>query len=391
MRTSTVLWCAALLAAAVPGCKKKSAETDQSAAKTTTGETKTGSDMAAGSAAMATGSGSAVAETPKAATPDDMAKRYVECWGFWGAKDWKSFETCYTKDATSDFVDSGMPQAAGWDQISARDKQTTDAFPDVKGSLEVTLINGHNGATFALLTGTHTAPMKTPMGDVPPTNKKIGLQIAHLAHFADDGKAVDKEWLYQDMGEMMGQLGLSKAPVRAATDKPWHDNEIVVAKDDDNEKKNLATINQTLDAFNKHDAKALGEALDDKIVWSEQGMPKDMTNKAEAVKSHEGLMKAFSDVKFSSDTAWAAGDYVVVQGTMTGTNDGAAPDMGIAKPTKKAVNLKFAQLFKLKDGKIINSWGYWNSAAFAQQLGMTPPAGAATEKTEKKEAPAKKK
>ena len=392
MRLST-LWCAALLAAAVPGCKKKSSETaDQTgAAKTTTPDQTGSAAMAPGSAAMATGS-AAVAETPKVATADDVAKRYVECWGFWNKKDWASFGTCYAKDATSDMVDSGMPTATGFDAISAADKVFADAFPDIKGDLEVTLVNGKNGASFALITGTNSAPMKSPTGEMPATNKKIGLQIAHVAHFTDDGKTVDKEWLYQDMGEMMGQMGMSKAPVRAAVDKPWHDNEVVIAKDDDTEKKNLETINTLMGTFNKHDSKGLGELMDDKIVWSEQGMPKDWTSKADAVKSHEGLIKAFPDIKFSSDTAWAAGDYVVVQGTMTGTNDGAAPEMGIAKATKKPVTLKFAQLFKLgKDGKITNSWGYWNSMAFAQQLGMMPPAGAAPAKKDEKPAkPAKK-
>jgi ketosteroid isomerase-like protein len=379
--------CAALVAAAVPGCKKKSNEAaDQTAAKTTTDQT----TAQTGSAAMAPGS-AAPAETPKAATPDDMAKRYVECWGVWSAKDWKSFESCYAKDVTSEFVDSGMPPVTSWQQIMERDKMFTDAFPDSKGQVEVTLINGKNGATFALITGTQTAPMKTPAGEVPATNKKIGIQVAHAVHFADDGKSVDKEWFYQDMGEVMGQLGVSKAPVRAASDKPWHDNEVMIAKDDDTEKKNLATVNQSMDAFNKHDAKALGETFDDKIQWSEQGIAKDWTSKAEAVKAHEALIKAFSDIKFTTDTAWAAGDYVVVQGAMTGTNDGAAPDMGLAKPTKKPVNIRFAQLFKLKDGKITNSWGYWNSAAMAQQLGMMPPAGGAKGgETKPADKPAKK-
>jgi steroid delta-isomerase-like uncharacterized protein len=363
-------WLAALVAAAVPGCKKKSNEAaDQSAAKTTTPQ-QTGSAVAPGTEGMATGT-AAPGETAKAATPEDMAKRYVECWGFWSAKDWKSFATCYAPDATSDFVDSGMPPATGSQQIMERDKVFTDAFPDLKGDVQLTLINGKQGATFALVTGTHTAPLKTPMGEVPPTNKKIGLQVAHTAHFTEDGKTVDKEWVYQDLGEMLGQLGVAKGPVRPAADKPWHDNEIVIAKDDDTEKKNLGVAQQMMDAFNKRDMKALDAVLDDKIVWSEQGVAKDWTTKADAIKAHQGLIKAFSDLTFSSDNAWAAGDYVVVQGAMTGTNDGPAPDMGLTKATRKPVNLKFLQLFEVKDGKITRSTGYWNSAAMAQQLGVT--------------------
>ena len=298
--------------------------------------------------------------------------------------------TCYASNISSEQVDSGMPPMTTADQINAGHQMIATAFPDRKGDLEVTLINGHNGATFALFTGTNSGPMKTPNGEIPPTNKKVGMQMAHAVHFTDDGKAADKEWSYMDMGEMMGQLGLSKGPVRPAVDKPWHDNEIVTAKDDANEKRNLQSTTTGMEAFNKHDTKAMGALEADSLVWSETGMPKD-TNKAETAKSDDAMFKALPDVKLASDTMWAAGDYVVVQGTMTGTNSGDWKEMGLKK-TGKPITMHFMQLFKYdKDGKLTNSWGYWNSAAFAQQLGMTPPAGAATEKTEKKEAPAKKK
>ncbi len=373
MRLSTV-WCAALIAAAVvPGCKKKAKEGDDNAAAKTAPVDK-GSDMAmagSGSAAMAQ------QEAPKPATPDDMGKRYMECVGFWKAADWAKFQDCYAKDATSEFVDSGMPPASGNAAIMEEHKGIAAAFPDRTSAVEVLLINGHQGASVALLTGTNSGAMKTPAGEMPATNKKMGLQVAHVVHFSEDGKTGDKETFYQDMGEMMGQLGMSKAPVRAAEDKPWHDPEIVIAKDDDTEKKNLESGKALMDAFNKRDWKAMGDQFDDKLVWSEQGVAKDFTGKAATLKSLEGLAKAFSDVKFSSDAMWAAGDYVAWQGTMSGTNDGAAPEMGLAKPTKKPVSLKFFQLLKYgKDGKLTNSYGFWNSGAMAMQLGLMPPPAA---------------
>ena len=339
--------------------------------------------MGSGSAAMA-GSGSAAAMKPpepaKPATPEDEAKRYVECWGFFTAHDADKFKTCYTKDASSVHEDSGMPDATGADQIiETHAKPFWTAFPDIKGDVELTLINGKNGVTVALLTGTNSGTMKTPMGDMPATNKKIGMQVAHAAHFADDGKAVDKERFYADMGEMMGQLGVSKAPVRPAADKPSMANEIVIAKDDETEKKNLAMSQAGVDSFNKHDIKALEASLADDATWSEIGVPKDW-NKKEAVKMHEELFKAFPDLKITLDTSWAAGDYVVWEGTFAGTNKGPAPDMGIAKATNKPVSLKFMQVMKIKDGKIKNSWGFWNSMKFAMDLGMAPPPPAAGDK-----------
>ena len=311
----------------------------------------------------------------KVATGDDLAKRYAECYGFFNSKDWKQLETCYTPNATSDFVDSGMPVANGWQEIlDKHTKMLTDAMPDTKGEMEITLINGHNGMSVALFTGTHTATLKTPMGDVPPTQKKIGLNAAHVVHFADDaGKTVDKQAFYEDFGVVMGQLGLSKAPVRPALDKPMGPNEIVVAKDDDTEKRNLDLANKVTDAFNKHDPKALEALFADDLVWSETGMAKDW-NKKDAIAEHTSLFKGFSDIKMTQASLWGAGDYVVFQGTFAGTNDGALPDMGLKKKTGKAVSLNFLQLYKFnKDGKLSRSWGFWNSAAFATQLGLVPP------------------
>ncbi len=356
-------------------CKKKEAEAPPPEPKPAPGS---------GSAAMAGSAGSAAMkpEPAKPATPDEMAKRYVECWGFFAAKDADKFKSCWTKDATSLFVDSGMPEATGSDAIIATQaKPLWDAFPDVKADVELVLVNGHNAVSVALVSGTNTGPLKTPMGELPATNKKLGVQTAHATHFTDDGKTADKARFYQDMGEQMSQLGLSKAPARPAADKPTMALETVIAKDDDTEKKNLAVAQANLDAFNKHDAKALDATLADDVVWSEIGAPKDWTNKKDTVKAHEGLFKAFSDLKITLDgSAWAAGDYVVAEGTFAGTNDGAMPEMGIAKKTGKQVSVHFLQLFKIKDGKIKNSWGFWNSMKMAMDLGMMPPPGAGGDK-----------
>jgi steroid delta-isomerase-like uncharacterized protein len=369
-------------------CKKKEAETP-----TPTPGSGSAPAMGSGSAAMA-GSGSAAAKPPaKPATGDEMAKRYVECWGFFSAHNWDSLKGCYAAGATSDHVDTGMT-ATGPDEIDQKQARPLGtAFSDIKGDVELVLINGKNGVTVANLTGTNDGVMKTPMGDMPPTKKKIGMQVAHSVHFTDDGKTVDKERFYADMGEMMGQLMPDpKHPVRPASDKAWGPTETVIAKDDDTEKKNLAAAKAGLEAFNKHDMKAMEASFADDLVWSEIGVPKDW-NKKEAVAAHADLFKGFSDLKITPDTAWAAGDYVVAEGTFAGTNDGAVASMGIAKKTGKPMSIHFLQIFKMKDGKLTRSWGFWNSMKFAGDLGMLPPPPAGDKKPgdKKDDKPADKK
>jgi predicted ester cyclase len=309
---------------------------------------------------------------PAMPTGEELAKRYQDCWGYFNAKDYDNFKTCYAPGVVSDFVDSGMPPATGWDEVHAKhDAPIDEALPDRKGTVELTLINGSNGVTIALFTGTHTGTFKTPAGDIPATNKKVGLQVAHAVHFAD-GKSVDKEWYFQDAGTMLAQLGVSKAPARPASDKPWPTSETVIAKDDDTEKRNLENTKKLNDIFNKHDMKAFAEMLGDGLVWSEIGVPMDWDKKT-AITAHEDMMKGFSDLSITTTTMWAAGDYVVMTGIFAGTNDGDVKAMGLKKTGKK-VSLDYLQLYKWdKDGKLVGSWGFWNSAAFAMQLGLAPP------------------
>ncbi len=305
-----------------------------------------------------------------------LAQRYQDCWGFFSAHDWKAFETCYAPGVVSDFVDSGMPSATGWDSIFAQHtRPLVDAMSDVRGSVELTLINGDSGVTVALLLGTHDGALATPAGAIPATQKKIGQQVAHAVHFARGGKAVDREWFYQDMGGMLAQLGVIQVPARPAALEPWSP-ETVIARGDAREKRNLGVIDAVTAAFNRHDAAAMDALMADDLVWSELGVPVDW-NRAAAMASHAGLFKGFSDLKITPTTTWAAGDYVVMQGLFAGKNDGAVPDMGIAAPTGRQIALNFLQLYKLDaSGKITRSWGFWNGAAFAAQL-MGPPPGPA--------------
>jgi predicted ester cyclase len=313
-------------------------------------------------------------EPVKAApTGDDLAKRYQECWGLFNAKDWAGFQTCYGADAVSDWVDSGTPPVTGAAAIVEQHaKPTATAMPDVKGEVELTLVSGKNAATVALFTGTHTGPLAMPGGEIPATQKKIGLRVAHAVVFGEDGQRVSKEWFYLDMGTMFAQLGLSKAPARPVVDKAMA-SETVVAKDDDEEKRNLASVEKIIEAFNKHDLEAVADLMSPGLVWSESGMPADW-NLEQSIKAHDDLFKGFSDLSITTTTMWAAGDYVVQQGVFAGTNDGDVRSMGL-KRTKKKMSLNFLQIWKFDgEGKLVGSWGFWNGAAFAQQLGLVPPA-----------------
>ncbi len=307
---------------------------------------------------------------PKAMTGDDRAKRYQECWGFFNARDAK-FTGCFEPNATSDVVDSGMPIAVtGGPGVLEQQKPFTDAFPDLSGELQLTLVNDKNVAGIALIRGTHTAALKSPMGEIPPSNKKIGFLMGHVVTFGDKDAVVSQS-IYEDLGTLMGQIGASKMPARAALTEGWPAKEVVVAKNDDLEKKNLEADKAYVDTFNKHDAKAAVGMLADDLVWSENASPADM-NKAAMAPMLDALWKGFSDVKITPTNVWAAGPYVVLTGTFAGTNDGDMPMMKMKKTGKK-VSSSMLQIDRFnKDGKIDRVWIFYNGIAFAQQLGLIP-------------------
>lgn len=310
-------------------------------------------------------------EPPKApATDEEIAKWFAGCWAAFG-KDWDAFGQCYAEDAVS--ID-GMGTHNGREAIVTMAKEYTAAFSDMAGGLQLTLINGNNVVAIARTGGKHTGPLKIPGApEIPATNKSYSVLAGHVVTLDDTGHEVTKEWFFMDSGSMMGQLGLNEQPHRKAIDKDWETRPVVIAKNDDAEKKNLDAHNAFITAFNAKDTKAIAEALADDAVWSEAASPADMDKKG-FLEGLPGMFKAFSDLKITNDTAWGAGDYVVSTGTWAGTNDGDIKEMKLKKTGKK-VSLSFVEISEFKAGKIAKNWIFYDGMQFAVQLGLVPAPG----------------
>jgi hypothetical protein len=317
-----------------------------------------------------------VAVAPKAppATGAERAKWFQDCWTAFNVKDWAKFETCYADGATSEQVESGMPVLVGKkDIVEKSGKRAALEAPDQTGELELVLVNGNNIAAVSLIKGTNTGPLVGPMGELPPTKKKFGVLMAHSVETTEDGRAVAHDHFYLDGGTFMGQLGMHKMPHRKLVDKGWPEKPVVVATGSDVEKANLANAPKGLEAFNKHDLPGLTGMMADDVVFSEMASPVDRVGKKAVEKSYAELFKAFSDVKLEITKSWAAGDYVVWEGSLVGTNDGPMPTAGIKKGTGKKVSSRFLEIDKIVGGKLKNIWVFDNGMSFAGQLGLLPP------------------
>jgi steroid delta-isomerase-like uncharacterized protein len=87
------------------------------------------------------------------------------------------------------------------------------AFPDAKLTFGDQVLSEDSAATEVIMTGTHTGPLNTPNGPIPPTGKSINLRSLSILRFEDGRIASERN--YFDQLEMLTQLGLAPTPSAA--------------------------------------------------------------------------------------------------------------------------------------------------------------------------------
>jgi predicted ester cyclase len=308
--------------------------------------------------------------SPPVKTPEQRVQLYQACWDQFNNQQWEQFQNCYAENAVSEAVDANPPSITGRTAIIERAKLEVAPFPDRRGEVRVLLLNGDRVASLALYTATNTGPLPpAPEGKpAPPTNKSIGMLIAHTIELDPTGAHAVREATYVDEGTMMAQLGLSPAPARKAEKATGAPAQVVIARNDDRERANIEVVRRSFAALNAHDAKGVADTMASNYKAIEIGLPKDNDRNA-ALASLKEMLSGFPDVKITPVTMWAAGDYVVVTGTFEGTNLGNLPSMGVKKTGKK-VSAHFFELFRLENSLCVEDWLFYNGAAFAAQLGL---------------------
>lgn len=309
------------------------------------------------------------AAPPKPAwTADQSAQKYKDCWDQFNKKDWNAFRSCYGAGVTVEAIDSGTPSVSGLDAAIKDAQGFVEVFPDITGSLQLVLASKDAAAGLAVVTGTHRGPLPSPDGKaIPATNKKVGYMMGLVVDLADG--AVAKERRYDDATTLMAQIGVIKAPTRPVMAASAAAPTVVVSTGSDTERANVETFRANVTAFNAHDAKALAAMNAPDSVFHDYTQAKDFDGKGNIAALVE-LFKGFPDAKIEATSMWGAGDYVVTEGSFSGTNKAAVPSMGIRKPTGKSATVRFMEVTKIETGKIKEDWLIFNSAAFAAQLGL---------------------
>ena len=101
-------------------------------------------------------------------------------------------------------------EIVGLDAYKEYDKTTRIAFPDFKMTIGKFFVKDDKIIIYWAVDASNTGPLMTPMGKLPPTNKKVhisGIAISTIV----DGK-IKEDVAYFDMLNMMMQLGFTLAP-----------------------------------------------------------------------------------------------------------------------------------------------------------------------------------
>jgi predicted ester cyclase len=87
------------------------------------------------------------------------------------------------------------------------------------------------------------------------------------------------------------------------------------------------------------------------------------------IQGHEMSLGAFPDRKQEILDSFGEGDRVMIRSRMTGTNTGGLPWFGIPA-NDRAVDVEYITIYRLEDGKVVESWAQMDLATMMQQLGM---------------------
>jgi predicted ester cyclase len=108
----------------------------------------------------------------------------------------------------------GDMKLKGPQQIKDFNQNWINAFPDARVETKKILTQGNFVVVDGIFTGTHNGTLKTPMGDVPATGRKVKGEYVQI--FEVDRGLVKKGQLMFDQVQLMTQLGMAPAPPQQA-------------------------------------------------------------------------------------------------------------------------------------------------------------------------------
>ena len=121
------------------------------------------------------------------------------------------------RDAAPDIVATapGGVKLNGPQAVKEYNQTFITAFPDARVDAKKIIVQGRTVVVEGVFSGTNNGTLKTPMGDIPATGRKVSGEFIQI--FEIDRGLVKRDHLMYDQVDLMTQLGMAPAPPQAAT------------------------------------------------------------------------------------------------------------------------------------------------------------------------------
>jgi predicted ester cyclase len=135
--------------------------------------------------------------------------------------------------------------------------------------------------------------------------------------------------------------------------------------------KNVDTLRAAHESWNKRDFAGLTRNVVEGLVYTDNARTLTFNSPAKFREWTEAWAKAFSDGRITKPKYIDAGDIVVAQFTVEGTNDGP---FGSLEPTGRRMSLPFCEICQFdKEGRIVSGACYYDQYTLLTQLGHMQP------------------
>jgi len=138
--------------------------------------------------------------------------------------------------------------------------------------------------------------------------------------------------------------------------------------------KNIETLSAAHESWNRRDFAGVVRNSAEGLVYTDRSRNLTLDTRDKFREWTEGWAKAFSDGRITKPEYIDAGDIVVAQFTVEGTNDGP---LGSLKPTRRRMSLPFCEICHFdKEGRIVSGGCYYDQYTLLTQLEHVQPLAA---------------
>jgi steroid delta-isomerase-like uncharacterized protein/uncharacterized protein (TIGR02246 family) len=306
---------------------------------------------------------------PKPTPAEAIAKTQKAVIEAWNAHDSAKIAALY--EPTGKLVIPGLPDFSGRDAIAGEAKDTFAGYSDFKVALTKTYVKGNTVALQWVITGKNDGPA---LGQ-KASGRQMGVAGASVITFDDDG-LIKEDHRYLDLPTITSQLDpkAKAGSFRAPLTLPTGAVEEHASKGTPDEAKVLEQVKAFYTAFEaKKEADFMAFVTED-TVGEDYTAPATVKGTKATKDMANGFWKTVPDLAQTKPVQFAAGDTVITEGTLTGTQKGA---MGPIKATNKPVSLRFVDIIQMKDGKVARLDTYADSAEMLIEIGAMQPIGPA--------------